>query len=158
MFAKKIRILINFSLGISILLTAINVDANSRRIHSSVCHTSTDDYGYEFYNGSYIANYTGSTIAVYCPVPSDHILRHQNVEHINIHGYEPNGAANAARACVRDIRASSSTCGVSKNWGSNYSGAYGVDTTIWEGNAYAVPYLYLNLADDAQLFGYYLAD
>lgn len=95
---------------------------------------------------------------IYCAVPTDGALPHMDVVYLNVHGYEPSGESNTAKACVQDYDAIASTCGTTKNWGSAYSGAIGIDVSKWSSNSSWFPFVTLSMTPGSRVFGIYLGD
>lgn len=158
MSLKRRHNLISLALILMCISVINSTMADHRRMHSSSCHTVTDNYGSDLYNGAYIRNYSDERISIYCPVPSDHNFRHFNLTRLNVHGYEASGQSNSARACNKDRDSSTVTCGPYKNWGSEYSGVYDIDTSAWTDFTGEHAFLIVRLDIGGYFYGYYLAD
>ncbi len=142
----------------SFCLFVAGANAADMRMHSSICTTHFDNNGTNVFRGSSFVNNSSAPLVLTCPVPSSSSLRHSSVSQINVHGYEGVGRSNSSTACARSFNNTVVACGTSKNWGSSYSGVYGIDPSAWNNNFSYFPYVSVILDVGGQMYGYWISE
>jgi hypothetical protein len=138
---------------------ADSASAAERRIHSTICHYTSDDTGSSVYNGAYL-QISSTYRQIYCPVVSDSTLSHASATYLNVHGSNPSSATQTSfsRACVKDAWTMTSTCGTNANWSiTNGLVAQSVSTSVWASHSDWFPYVFHFMYPGTYLYGMWMS-
>jgi hypothetical protein len=137
---------------------SLNAGAESKRIHSSICHAAYDNAGNRISNGTKLTNHHTSAYTIYCPVQSHSHLLHSTITTLNVDGYEAPGKSNRSRACVKHLNNAGVACGPFKNWGGGHSGVDAVDVSRWHSYPASFPFLINRIDSSGSLYGFYMTN
>jgi hypothetical protein len=134
--------------GSSVIAGAIFGTPSIGRTFDRMVHASACFYGYEDVRVSAKENFydvsnedTERTATLFCPVPSDTSLWHDDVSAANVYGYATGSGDVSVRACITYVTSSGGSCSGAAT--TSAAGNYQLtpDLDPWSENPNAFPYL-----------------